>query len=210
MTLDFFVWFDMEVSPPLVNFDSLFRRLPISTTKTNYIALERSLFRFRPSNFFWTSSSTERGPPETITRNPQTTRSSSKMRNISLWRKGRRAKLTAGFSLMVLWRIPRKFFTFSIDLLLLQCCQPMRQTHIRGWTPPKQPKMKVKFRGCQHTGCWICSTVISKPPSKLYFGFKIVMIFARQPPDSLLTASWQPLDSHSKTFVGLYFWEFLC
>ena len=55
----------------------------------------------------------------------------------------------------------------------------------RGWTPPWQLKTKVKFRGCQHTGCWICSAVISKPPSKLYFGFKIVMTFARQPPDSL-------------------------
>ena len=29
----------------------------------------------------------------------------------------------------------------------------------------------------------------TKPPSKLYFGFKSVMIFARQPRDSLLTAS---------------------
>ena len=80
------------------------------------------------------------------------------------------------------------------------------------WTPPWQPKMKVKFRGFQHTGCWMCSTVTSKPPSKLYFGFKIVMIFTRQPPNSLLTAciriSWQPPDSHSKTFVGSYFWEF--
>ena len=37
-----------------------------------------------------------------------------------------------------------------------------------------------------------------------------MIIFARQPPDSLLTASWQPPDSHSKNFVGFYFWEFLC
>ena len=65
---------------------------------------------------------------------------------------------------------------------------------IRGWTHPWQPKMKVKFRGCQHTRCWICITLISKPPSKHYFGVKIVMIFARQPrdgqpPDSLLIAT---------------------
>ena len=71
----------------------------------------------------------------------------------------------------------------------------LKVTQIKGWTPPWQPKTKVKFRGCQHTGCWICSVVISKPPSKLYFGFKIVMIFARQPPDSLLTATWQPLEN---------------
>ena len=59
----------------------------------------------------------------------------------------------------------------------------------RAWTPPWQPKVKVKFRGCQYTGCWICSMVISKPPSKLDFGFKDVIIFARQPRGSLLAAT---------------------
>ena len=38
--------------------------------------------------------------------------------------------------------------------------------------------------------CWICSKLISKPPSKLYFGFKKLMIFARHP-----TASRLPPDS---------------
>ena len=79
-------------------------------------------------------------------------------------------------------------------------CTWDRVPGVRGWTPPWQQKTKVKFRGCQHTGCWICSVVISKPPSKLYFGFRIVMIFARQPPGTrqppAMTASWQPLDSH--------------
>ena len=40
----------------LANFDSVSRRLLISTAETNYIALERSLLRFQPSNFLWTSS----------------------------------------------------------------------------------------------------------------------------------------------------------
>ena len=44
---------------------------------------------------------------------------------------------------------------------------------------------------------------ISKPPSKCYFGFKIVMIFARQLPDSLLTASWQLPDSRF-LFLGIF------
>ena len=46
------------------------------------------------------------------------------------------------------------------------------------------------FWGSDKYWCYhICSTVISKPPSKLYFGFKVVTIFARQPRDSLLTAT---------------------
>ena len=48
----------MEIAKALIDFDSLFRRLLISTTETNYIALERSLLRFQPSNLFWTSSPT--------------------------------------------------------------------------------------------------------------------------------------------------------
>ena len=114
-------------------------------------------------------------------------------------------------SLCVRWhRVERKIFiSHSVFYwkynLVLDHDTFRLELDYRGWTPPKQPKMKVKFRGCQHTGCWICSTVISKPPSKLYFGFKIVMIFARQPPDSLLTASWQPLENFRRLlFLGIF------
>ena len=78
---------------------------------------------------------------------------------------------------------------------------PKGGSPFRGWTPPWQPKMKVKFRGCQHTGCWICSTVISKPPSKLYVGFKIVMVFSRQPPDSLLDSHLTATRKLSSVFI---------
>ena len=43
-------------------------------------------------------------------------------------------------------------------------------------------------------------------PNFILFKIASVMIL----PDSLLTASWQPPDSYSKTFAGFYFWDFLC
>ena len=53
----------------------------------------------------------------------------------------------------------------------------------------------LMFESLMTPFCLMCSTGMSKPPSKLYSGFKMIMIFARQPLDSLLTASWEPLDS---------------